>query len=486
MAKQRLEEIRKIRLERVKRLRELGINPYPSRLDKKPTTINEAREKKGKKVSVTGRLFGWRVHGNSIFADLKDEFGSIQLFFQKKNLGDDFKALKLFDLGDFILVTGKIFKTEAGEITVDVEKYQFLSKSIRPLPSTWYPLKDIEERYRRREVDLLVNPETKKLLDTRWLIEKEIRIFLWDRGFTEVETPILQELYGGTNARPFTTHMNALKSDFYLRIAPELYLKRLVVGGYEKIFEIARNFRNEGIDSTHQPEFTMIEWYEAYADYKQIMDTTEALTQHLVKKLTGDTKLLVKGRKVEISGKWPRVPMTDLIKEHVGLDVETASDNDLKKVLKKNDIKLIGAFSRGKASFQIFEHLVTIKLIKPIWVIDYPIEVSPLVKKHSEKEGYVESFEGYIGGVEYADGWTEINDPVDQRERFEIEQQHLREGDEEAHPLDENFIESLEYGLPPLGGIGIGIDRLVMFLTNIWAIRRVIAFPTLKSKKKAS
>lgn len=484
MAEQTLEQIRKVRLEKVEKLREMGINPYPSKVKGNPIKISDAKEKMDQEVEVAGRIMGWRGHGNVVFADLKDESGQIQLWFQKNNLGDNFRTLKLFDVGDFLYAKGKVTKTAAGETSIDVADFQILTKSIRPLPSKWHGLKDVEERYRKRYLDMIMNNEVKKLIDTRWLIEKEIRQFLWGEGYTEVETPILQELYGGTNAKPFKTHMNALGSDFYLRIAPELYLKRLVVGGYERVFEIARNFRNEGIDATHQPEFTMIEWYEAYGDYNTIMDTTEKLTRLLIEKIHGGTKLTVNGKDVDVGKKWPRIPMVDAIKTHLGIEVEKMFDEEMKKYLRENKIELVGSFSKGKAIFSIFEHLVTGKLIEPTWIIDYPIEVCPLQKAHSEKTGYAERFEGYIGGIEYADGWTEITDPMDQRERFEIEQKNLRAGDEEAHPLDENFIESLEYGMPPLGGIGIGIDRLVMFLTDNWQIKNVIAFPTLRPERK--
>jgi lysyl-tRNA synthetase class 2 len=483
MAKKRLEEIRKIRLHRVKKLREMGIDPYPSKVDGTPKPISKALKSMGKTSEVAGRIMALRTHGNVSFADLKDESGTIQLWFQKDSLGEDIKVLRYLDIGDFLYVKGKVVKTKAGETSVDVAKFQLLTKSIRPIPSTWYGLKDVEEKYRKRYLDMLVNPETKKLLDNRWLIEKEVRMFLWDKGYKEVETSILQELYGGTNAKPFTTHMNALNSDYYLRIAPELYLKRLIVGGYEKVFEIARNFRNEGIDATHQPEFTMIEWYEAYGDYNSIMDTTEELTKHLVKKMTGGSKLLVNGKKIDISGKWPRVSMVEIIKKYLKVDVENENDGGLKRILEKNEIKLTSKFSRGKAIFSIFEHLVTGQLIEPIWVIDYPIEVCPLQKRHPNKTKYAERFEGYIGGVEYCDGWTEITSSQEQRKRFEVEQDHLKQGDKEAHPLDEDFVEVLEYGMPPAGGIGIGIDRLVMFLTDTWSIKKVIAFPTLRPKK---
>lgn len=493
--KSRLQEIREVRLGKVKKLREMGIDPYPARAEKQfdNRDITDNFDKfEGKTVTLAGRLMSWREHGALTFADLMDESGSIQLFIKEGGLAPTskekqtigFKDLSLLDIGDFVQVKGAVVKTSRGEISIEPTELRILTKTIRPVPEQFFGLKDVESKYRKRYLDMLVNPETKKVLDARWLIERETREFLWEEGYTEVETPVLQELYGGTNAKPFETHMNALSSDFYLRIAPELYLKRLMVGGYEKIFEIARNFRNEGIDLTHQPEFTMIEWYEAYGDYNSIMDTTEKLTQRLVKKLHGGSKVTVEGREIDISGKWPRVSMAELIKEHVSVDVDKASDTEIKKILRENGIELTGGYSKGKAIFEIFEHLVTGKLIDPIWVIDYPVEVCPLQKLHPDKEGYAERFEGYIGGVELCDGWTEINDPTDQRERFENEQTNMRSGNEDTHPMDENFIESLEYGMPPMGGIGIGIDRLAMFLTDTWKIREVIAFPTLRPKNK--
>ncbi|MFC1649774.1 lysine--tRNA ligase [Patescibacteria group bacterium] len=496
--KSRLEEIRNIRLGKVDKLRKLGIEPYPARSKKDHSNayvLDNFKKFEGKTITLTGRLMSWREHGNIAFGHIQDESGQIQLFIQKKLLGKTSKkdqilgfkdAMKLLDIGDFVQATGKVGKTVRGEISLLPNELKILTKTIRPLPEKRKGLKDIEQKYRKRYLDILMNSDTKILLDARWLIEKETRDFLWGEGYTEVETPVLQEIYGGTNAKPFKTHMNALSSDFYLRVAPELYLKRLTVGGYEKIFEIARNFRNEGIDATHQPEFTMIEWYEAYGDYNSIMDTTEALTRRLVKKIYGDTKLKVNGKTIDVGSKWPREPMTQLIKKHLDLDVEKMSEADLKKTMKENKLELIGTFSGGKAIFTIFDHLVTKKLIDPIWVIDYPIEVCPLQKEHPDKKGYAERFEGYIGGIEYCDGWTEINDPIDQRGRFVNEQKNMRAGDDEAHPLDENFVESLEYGMPPMGGIGIGIDRLVMFLTDTWFIRKVIPFPTLRPSAKKS
>jgi len=314
-----------------------------------------------------------------------------------------------------------------------------------------------------------------------------VRRFLQDEyNFIEVETPILQPLYGGTNATPFTTHMNALDTDFYLRLAPELYLKRLVVGGYERIFEIARNFRNEGIDQTHQPEFTMIEWYHAYADYDVMMNTAEALIKHLVQKLNGSTMLQVYDQEVDLGGKWERITMVEALAKYADIQFEDLSDEEIQTKMRQNNIELIGEYTRGKAMFSLFDKLVTGHLIAPTWVRDYPRDVSPLAKKHRDNDKLAERFECYIGGKELADGWSEITDSIDQRNIFAGEQKRMRAGDAEAHPMDEDYLEAMEYGMPPLGGIGMGIDRLVMFLTNTWSIKEVIAFPTLRPIRPAA
>jgi len=351
---------------------------------------------------------------------------------------------------------------------------------LRPLPDEWYGLKDVEERYRRRHLDLLLNPDVKATLDKRWKIEQAIRTFLWGEGYTEVETPILQPLYGGTNAKPFTTHLNALDVNFYLRIAPELYLKRLIVGGYERIFEIARNFRNEGMDATHQPEFTMMEFYEAYADYHRIMDLTEDLIKHAAQAANQSYMITIDGKSIDISGKWRRITVDEALKEYAGIDWQKISEEEIKARLEKAGVQVTGEWSRDKALFALYDHFVTPKLIEPTWVIDYPRAVSPLSKEHRTKEGRVERFEGYVGGKEICDGWSEINSGLEQRSRFEQEQRNMKAGDAEAQPLDEDFIQSLEYGMPPLGGIGIGIDRLVMLITNTWMIREVIPFPLMR------
>jgi lysyl-tRNA synthetase class 2 len=480
MAMQRLNEIKKVRLEKVKKLRELGINPYPSKLDFEKTSIEEARKKEGEVVAVAGRIMGLRGHGNAVFMDVVDETGKLQIFLQKKELGEQMNLVKYFDIGDFILVSGNLFKTEAGELTVNVQKFQMLSKSIRPLPSTWHGLADIEERYRKRYLDLLLNPEVRNRFNIRTKLVREVRNYLDNAGYMEVETPTLQPLYGGANAKPFKTHLNALDIEMYLRIADELYLKRLIVGGYEKVYEICKDFRNEGIDQTHNPEFTMIEFYETYADYHKIMDVTEGLIKQLAQNVLGDTKLKIGENEVDINFDWPRKTMVDVIKEKLNLDVDNTSQEDLEKYCNDNKVELLGGETKGQLIYAIFEHLVTDKLIEPIWVIDYPKDVSPLSKAHRNKEGWVERFEGYIGGKEICDGWSELTDPMEQRERFESDVAAARKDKEEAQQVDQDFIEAMEYGMPPIGGIGIGIDRLAMFFTNTWFIKELILFPTLR------
>lgn len=483
MAEQRLEEIRKIRIEKAKKLRDLGINPYPSKVDGKPGLISDALEALGKDVEIAGRLMAWREHGNVIFADLKDTTGQIQLWFQKNTLGEKFKILKLLDVGDFLFVNGKVVKTSVGEISVDVSKFQILTKSIRPLPSTWHGLKDVEERYRKRYLDLLLNPGVFDRFKLRTKLVRQIRKYLDDLNFYEVETPTLQPLYGGANAKPFKTYHNALSNDFYLRIADELYLKRLLVGGFDKVYEICKDFRNEGLDQTHSPEFTMIEYYEAYADYQRVMDVTEGLFKSLAKEVLGSSAIEVGDKKINIGGKWPRIEMISAIKKYINLNVNEMSQDELKAYCNKEKIEALGGETKGQLVFTIFEHKVTDFLIEPTWIIDYPKDVSPLSKNHRSKDGWVERFEGYIGGKEICDGWSELTDPIEQRNRFENDVKIARRDKEEAQQVDEDFLEAMEYGMPPIGGIGIGIDRLTMFFSNTWNIKELILFPTLKPER---
>ncbi len=477
-----IEELIKIRTDKVEALKKLGVNTNPPVYSQK-NKISEIKNE-GKTAVVAGRIRAYRLHGNLCFFDVQDDSDQIQIMVSANEIGkDNYSMVKFLDVGDFVGVSGEVFTTKAGEITIKANSVTFLSKALRPLPDTWFGLKDTEERFRKRYLDILMNQDVKGVFDKRWGVEKAIREFMWGQNYKEVETPVLQNLYGGTNARPFTTHLNALDIDMYLRVAPELYLKRLIVGGYERVFEIARNFRNEGLDLSHQPEFTMMEFYEAYADYHRIMDVTEGLIQSVAEKVNGTLKLKVEDKDVDLSGKWRRITVDEAVKQYLGIDWETISDKEVKDILAKNKFKVPGVYTKNKALFTIFDHLVTDKLIQPTWVIDYPVEVSPLSKTHRSRPGRVERFEGYIGGKEICDGWSEIVSTIEQRERFENEQKNMKAGDEEAQPLDEEFLEALSYGCPPLGGIGIGIDRLVMFLTNTWSIKEVIPFPLMRPAK---
>ncbi|MEK7164182.1 MAG: lysine--tRNA ligase [Patescibacteria group bacterium] len=480
MANSRLSEIRKIRLEKLAKLREMGIDPFPTGFSLSKINISKALESQDKEVSVAGRIWKLREHGNVIFMDLRDESGQIQLLFQKKVLDKKFSILKLLDMGDFMGVKGNVTKTQAGEITIDVNYFEVLGKSIRPIPDDWSGLKDTEERYRKRYLDLLLDPEIKNKFIIRSTVLRETRNYLDSQGFVEVETPIFHPLYGGANAKPFLSHMNALDTDFYLRIAFELYLKRLVVGGYEKVYEIGRDFRNEGIDHSHSPEFTMLEWYESYTDYHGVMDRTEGLIKHLAQKIYGKAQMLVDENQIDIGKKWPRVCMTDILSDRLNLDVENLTLNELIKYCKENKIDLVKGESKGQIIFDIFDKKISKTLIEPMFVINYPQEVSPLSKPHRSKLGWVERFEGYIGGREICDGWSELTDPLVQRERFESDTKAARSDKEEAQQVDEDFLEAMEYGMPPIGGIGIGMDRLTMFFTNTWSIKEVILFPTLR------
>ncbi len=486
-----ISDLRDVRISKLQKITDLGIDPFPpsGKKTNSNSEITENYEKfENKEVTLSGRLISWREHGVLIFGHIQDQSGKIQLYIKKDVLKPTSKAeqtigfddLTLLDVGDFIEATGIITKTQKGEISIQPKYIRLLSKSLRPLPEKWEGLKDVEERYRKRYLDLIANPESRRVIDARWKITTEIRKFLWEKKFAEVETPVLQTLYGGTNARPFTTHFNALNRDFYLRVAPELYLKRLIIGGYEKVFEIAKNFRNEGIDHSHFPEFTMLEWYEAYADYNKTMDLAEELLKHVAKTVLGTTVIKVKEKEIDIGKTWKRVPVEDILKERLGIEWDKVSEKEVKELQKKFEIEVRGTWTKSKVLFAIFEKEVAPKIEEPTWVMDYPSEVSPLSRQHRTKEGRSERFEGYIGGIEIFDGWSEIISGLEQRKRFETEQKNMREGDKEAMPMDEDFVEALEYGCPPLGGIGFGIDRMVMLLTNTWAIKDVVAFPILK------
>lgn len=482
MAQKTLMMIREERLKKLDRLKEMGINPYPASYERSHTAERAGKEL-GSSVSVAGRLMSLRTHGAIAFADLIDETGKIQLFLKKEILGDTFGLVDLLDVGDVVGVEGEIVKTDSGQVSVAASKITVLAKSIRPLPAQWYGLKDVEERFRKRYLDLLLNPEVRQRFNVRTKLVRGIRRYLDNLGFWEIETPTLQPLYGGANAKPFKTHLNALDVDMYLRIADELYLKRAVIGGYERVYEICKDFRNEGVDLTHNPEFTMIEWYEAYADYFRVMDVTEGLFRHLAETIFGNTKMRIGDNTIDIGAKWPRVRMVDVINEKLGFDVDKENEKTLAKYCRDNGVEMTGGETKGQLVYMIFEHKVTNLLIQPTWIIDYPKDVSPLSKDHRSLSGWVERFEGYIGGKEICDGWSELTDPREQRERFESDLKAARKDREEAQQVDENFLEAMEYGMPPLGGIGIGIDRLTMFFTDTWSIKEVILFPTLRPEK---
>ena len=484
MAEQKLKQIREVRINKIKKLIELGINPYPSKPKEEPIDISLARDKADEEVKVCGRVMSIRDQGSLCFYDLKDETGKIQLWFQKSKLNEAYSILELLDVGDILYAKGVVTKTKSGEVSVDVVDFQLLSKSLRPLPSKWFGLKDVEERYRKRYLDLIFNDEVRKRFNIRTKLVRELRSYLDGLGFWEVETPTLQPLYGGANAKPFKTFHQALGHDFYLRIADELYLKRLIVGGYKKVYEICKDFRNEGIDQTHNPEFTMVEFYESYVDYQKVMDVTEGLFKHLAEKVLGEMKIKVGEKEIDIGQKWPRITMVEVIKKHLDLDVEKKDEKELKDYCKGNEIEILGGETKGQLIYSIFEHKVTGLLEGPMWIIDYPKDVSPLSKDHSEKEGWVERFEGYIAGKEICDGWSELTDPREQRKRFETDVKLARADREEAQQVDEDFLEAMEYAMPPLGGIGIGIDRLTMFFTNCQIMKEVILFPTLRPLEK--
>lgn len=478
------DNLKQIRQEKVEKLRSMGINPYPYAFDK-THTVQQALQSEGQVVKTAGKIFSYREHGNIAFADLGDETGRIQIFFQKKLLGEEFKNLRLLDIGDFIGVEGEVGRTIAGEISVMPTNYTLLSKSLRALPSEWYGLKDTETRYRQRYLDLLLNPEVRERFNIRSKVISGVRTYLDSLGFWEIETPVLQPMYGGANAKPFTTHLNALDQKMYLRIAVELYIKRLIAGGYERVYEIAKDFRNEGVDQTHSPEFTMLEWYEAYVDYQTMMDRAEGLIKFLANKIYGTTVLEVGDQQVDVGNKWPRISMIDVMKEKLGLDVEAESQENLLSYLREKcpDAEVLGSETKGQLIFMIFDHLIPKQLKEPTWIIDYPADISPFARPHREKEGWVERYEGYIGGKEIIDGWTEITEPAVQRKAWERDSSATRPDREEAQQVDEDYLAAMEYGMPPYGGIGIGIDRLTMLFTNTWAIKELILFPTLKRDK---
>lgn len=491
-----LNELMKVRREKLKELLQNGIIPYAGKYVR-THLAEEIKENftvlEGKKVSLAGRIFAKREHGKASFANLRDGSGQIQIYLKFDDVGE--KTYQLFerlDLGDIIGIQGKVFRTRRGEITISVEELQLLTKSLRPLPEKWHGLKDVELRYRQRYLDLMVNPEVKEVFKTRNKIIRAFRNYLDDRGFLEVETPMMHVVAGGAAARPFITYHNALNMNLFLRIAPELYLKRLLVGGFEKIYEINRNFRNEGISTKHNPEFTMLELYQAYADYYDMMTLTEELISTVALDVLGSAVINYEGVEINLNPPWKKMTMIEAVKQFTNLDFNAITSAEevrkaaapllLKMQLDEKIPKETLLNSWGSILNLLFEEIVQPALIEPTFIIDYPIEISPLAKKKIENPALTARFELFIYGREIANAFSELNDPVDQNERFLIQAEKRRAGDEEAHMMDEDFIHALEFGMPPAGGLGIGIDRLVMLLTGSSSIRDIILFPLMKPK----
>ena len=485
----REEEIVKERLRKIEELVNQKINPYAYSFDKKNSCFElqekykklKADKKTKDKVKVAGRVMTIRDIGKLIFVDLSDDKGKIQLQLQEQSGKKQLEFFKKFiDTGDFVGIEGKVIRTKRGELTILVDKVELLTKSLLPLPEKWHGLQDKEERYRKRYLDLIMNPEVKQVFVLRSKIINSIKELLNNKNFLEVDTPVLQALYGGAAAKPFTTHLNALNMNLYLRVSNELYLKRLLVGGLERVYEFARDFRNEGIDKTHNPEFTQVEIYQAYADYNDMMELTEDIYNHAAKKVLGKTEFEYQGEKISLKKPWKRIKMNDAIKKYAGIDVDKMTLAKLKEFASKNNVKLKGE-ERGMIIAGVFEHFCEKQLIQPTFVIDYPQETTPLCKEKRGKLGYVERFEPYIAGMEVGNAYSELNDPVRQKILLEKQARELKKGNEEANPYDEDFVNALEYGMPPTGGLGLGIDRMIMLLTNSPSIRDVLLFPFMKN-----
>ncbi|MDQ1085855.1 lysyl-tRNA synthetase class 2 [Siphonobacter sp. BAB-5404] len=500
-----LSEQELLRRQKREELYRLGIDPYPAESFEVNATAadihqNYERNKTDyKTISIAGRLMSFRIMGSASFAELQDSTGRIQLYFRRDDLcPDEDKTLyntvfkKLLDIGDIIGVKGYVFTTQTGEISIHVQEFKILTKSLRPLPivkrddegNTYDGFTDPELRYRQRYVDLIVNPEVKDIFVKRAKIISTMRRIFDDRGWLEVETPVLQPIHGGAAARPFKTHHNTLDMPLYLRIANELYLKRLIVGGFEGVYEFGKMFRNEGMDRTHNPEFTSLEFYVAYKDYNWMMDITEEILEKVAVATNGQTKVQIGDNLVDFQGPYTRMTISEAILKQTGINVDTLSETELLEEAKKLGIEVDATMGKGKLIDEIFGETVESNLIQPTFITDYPLEMSPLTKKHRSKSGLVERFEIYVNGKEIANAYSELNDPIDQRERFEDQLRLAERGDEEAMALDEDFIRSLEYGMPPTAGIGFGIDRLTMMMTNNASIQEVLFFPQMRPEKK--
>ena len=491
--KKSLKQIMAFRKEKLSKIKDNGINPYPVNFSPKDSTkiiLSDYKSWEGKDVTIAGRIMALRKMGKVSFSQIMDSGGRIQIFISRDSLGESmYNTFKLLDIGDFIGISGEVFKTKTGEISIKASSIILLSKSIRPLPvvkekdgKLFDSFTDKEQRYRNRHLDLILNPEVKNTFYKRSKIIKSLREFLDEKGFLEVETPILQPIYGGANARPFMTYHNALDQKLFLRIADELYLKRLIIGGFEKVYEISKDFRNEGIDRNHNPEFTMLEFYCAYWDYEDCMDVVEELIRHAAEQVDA-LKVKWGAHEIDLSKKFKRRSFLGLINEATGYDLKDFDKKEILNVCNDNKIEIGSDLNEGQMLDKLMSELIEPTLIEPTFVIDYPKLISPLAKSHrSGDKNIVERFELFIGSSEFSNSFTELNDPIDQRERLQ-EQARLKElGDEEAQPIDENFIQAMECGMPPTGGVGLGIDRLVMLLTGNRWIKDVILFPTLRTE----
>lgn len=485
-----LNEQMQVRLDKMHKIEEKGLKPFGYRYEftHRSGDVKEnfdALSEAETEVKLAGRVMAIRGHGKTCFMDMQDKDGRIQVYVRKDVLGEENYALiKMMDIGDTVGVTGTVFRTHMGEVSIKAAALEMLSKSLRPLPEKWHGLKDVETRYRQRYVDLIVNPDVRDTFVKRSQIIRSVRDVLDSHGFLEVETPILNTIAGGAAARPFISYHNALDMQVYMRIAPELYLKRLIVGGMDRVYELGRVFRNEGIDNRHNPEFTSVEIYQAFADYRDMMDLTEEVVVKTAEKVLGNTKINYEGTEIELASPWKRISMIDAVKEYAGKDFTNVTDlEEARAMAKELNVEVEATWGIGKIINACFEEYVEDKLIQPTFITGHPKEISPLAKSNPENPEITDRFEAFIYGREICNGFTELNDPIDQRERFLKQVEERANGDEEANMMDEDFVTALEYGLPPTGGLGIGIDRLVMFLTDSSTIRDVLFFPTMKPLK---
>ncbi|MBD7910983.1 lysine--tRNA ligase [Clostridium cibarium] len=482
-------EQERLRREKLTELQNEGKDPFDVYKIERTHTSKSVKdnydELEGKTVTVAGRIMSKRGQGKVVFSDVYDRDGKIQLFIKIDEVGEEnLKSYKSYDLGDIVAATGEVFKTKTEEISIKVKSFELVCKSLKPLPEKWHGLKGPDLRYRQREVDIITNPEVKDTFIKRSQIIKGIRTFLDDRGFLEVETPILGAIAGGAAAKPFITHHNTLGIDMYLRIATELYLKRLIVAGFEKVYDMGKNFRNEGMSVRHNPEFTCIELYEAYSDYNDMMEICENMVASVCEKVNGTTKVMYQGTEIDFKPPWRRITMVDAVKEYAGIDFnDIKSDEEAQAIAKEKHLefpKPLNTVTKGEVLNALYEEFGEQNMIQPTFVTDYPVEISPLTKKKRGNEAFTERFEGFVFGREICNAYSELNDPIVQRERFEQQAKSRELGDDEAYMIDEEFMSALETGMPPTGGLGIGIDRLIMFLTDSASIRDVILFPTMK------